>query len=255
MSNQIQSVKLITFAVFLEMLRRREFYVVLLFMGLFIIGIIIMRIVGVQNEATASFLLNLGMSLAYFFSIIITLLTAARQFPDEMEQRTIYPLLAKPLERGSYIIGKWLASALVGIGILLLLVSMACIPVPRLMTYSGLLFAQTIFLQISSLVMLSAITLWGSLHIPKILNCVLVGLLIFLAPKLLNFASAKYDNPIIYWIINYIPNLDVLNTITNYSSGGNALIPTDFILRIIYAAIITMFFLTITVKKIGRKTL
>ena len=102
-------------ACLLEAVRRREFYVLFLFMGLFVAGIVVASIVKVENAATATFLLNLGMTLAFGLAKLATLLAAARQVPDDTENGTIYPLLAKPLGRGEYLVGKAFGALLPGL--------------------------------------------------------------------------------------------------------------------------------------------
>lgn len=250
-----RTVRLLTGSALLEMIRRREFYVVLLFMALFFIGILIMRFIGVQNSATASFLLNLGMSLAYFFSLAVTLITSARQYHDEVEHKTIFPLLAKPVSRTGFIIGKWVATSFVGILVLLVLNSMAIIPVPRLGEHSFTLFIQTLLLEILSLVMLSAVTLCVGMYIPKMLNCVIIGCLVLLLPKVVNLVQTAVANPIVTWLIGYIPNFSIFNTITYYTSGSSPLNLPDLISRILYGMGVTFFFLMIAARTMDRKTL
>jgi len=43
-------------------------------------------------------------------STVLTVLIAARQLPDEVQRRTIYPLLARPIARGQLLFGKWLTA-------------------------------------------------------------------------------------------------------------------------------------------------
>src|SRR5262245_29934822 len=84
-ANGPNPIPLLIRAVFVETIRRREFYVLLLFMGLFLLGAGVSRIGGIKDPATATFLLNLGLTMSYSFALLLTLLTAARQFPDELE--------------------------------------------------------------------------------------------------------------------------------------------------------------------------
>jgi ABC-type transport system involved in multi-copper enzyme maturation permease subunit len=54
--------------------------------------------------------------LIWLASLVIAITTTARQIPAERESRTIFPLLAKPVGRGEFIMGKfagcWLACGL-----------------------------------------------------------------------------------------------------------------------------------------------
>src|SRR2546421_11227681 len=55
--------------------------------------------------------------LIWVSALVIAITTTARQIPAERENRTIFPLLAKPVSRGQVIVGKflgcWLACGLV----------------------------------------------------------------------------------------------------------------------------------------------
>ena len=78
---------------------------------------------------------------------LLTLFLAARQIPDEIEHRTIYPLLARPLSRDVYILGKWVACTLVGLAVFAALFVLGWLPVPKMEPYSGALLGQVIALQ------------------------------------------------------------------------------------------------------------
>src|ERR1039457_1095045 len=98
-----------------ELYRRKEFYV------LFIITIVIclvMASVNIFNDAQIiRYLKELCLLLIWVSSLVIAITTTARQIPAEREQRTLLPLLAKPLSRTQLIFGKflgcWLACGLV----------------------------------------------------------------------------------------------------------------------------------------------
>jgi ABC-type transport system involved in multi-copper enzyme maturation permease subunit len=91
--------------VLIEMYRRKEFYV------LFILTIIICLIMGSVNilneDKIVGYLKELCMLMIWVSSLIIAITTAARQIPAEREQRTLLPLLAKPLSRTELICGKF----------------------------------------------------------------------------------------------------------------------------------------------------
>src|SRR5580698_3537837 len=97
--------------VLLEMYRRKEFYV------LFILTIIICLIMGSINifndKEVIRYLKELCLLMIWVSSLIIAITTTARQIPAEKEQRTLLPLLAKPLSRAQLIFGKFLGCWLV----------------------------------------------------------------------------------------------------------------------------------------------
>jgi ABC-type transport system involved in multi-copper enzyme maturation permease subunit len=97
-----------------ELYRRKDFYV------LFIITVLIclvMASVNIFNDAKiARYLKEICLLLVWISALVIAITTAARQIPAERENRTLLPLLAKPLSRPQLIFGKflgcWLACGL-----------------------------------------------------------------------------------------------------------------------------------------------
>ena len=97
-----------------ELYRRKDFYV------LFIITVLIclvMASVNVFNDAKiARYLKEICLLLVWISALVIAVTTTARQIPAERENRTLLPLLAKPLTRPQLIFGKffgcWLACGL-----------------------------------------------------------------------------------------------------------------------------------------------
>jgi ABC-type transport system involved in multi-copper enzyme maturation permease subunit len=98
-----------------ELYRRKDFYV------LFILTVLVCLIMGSVNifndKQIIRYLKELCLLLIWVSSLVIAITTTARQIPVEREQRTLLPLLAKPLTRTQLIFGKflgcWLACGLV----------------------------------------------------------------------------------------------------------------------------------------------
>ena len=98
-----------------ELYRRKDFYV------LFVMTAIITLLLGsmrfFNNAGIVRFLKEICLLLIWISSLVIAITTTARQIPAEREQRTLLPLLAKPLTRTQLIFGKflgcWLACGLV----------------------------------------------------------------------------------------------------------------------------------------------
>jgi len=98
-----------------ELYRRKDFYVLFI---LTIVICVIMASVNIFNDnQIVRYLKELCLLLIWVSSLVIAITTTARQIPAEREQRTLLPLLAKPLTRTQLILGKflgcWLACGLV----------------------------------------------------------------------------------------------------------------------------------------------
>lgn len=89
-----------------ELYRRKDFYV------LFILTVLICLIMGsvrVFNDGRiARYLKEICLLLVWISSLLIAITSTARQIPVEREQRTLLPLLAKPLTRTQFVLGKFL---------------------------------------------------------------------------------------------------------------------------------------------------
>lgn len=258
-------VTLIIRAVLLENLRRRDFYVVLILMGVFVLGAVIARLAGrdvsdpAQQAATAGLLLNLGLTLASLSAHAVALLSSARQMPDEMERRTIYPLLAKPLERGQLLAGKWAAGWLSGALTLIALLPLALLPVARVEDTSTLLFVQALLLQFASLAMLSALAILGSLLLPRAVNLVVLVLTVLAGGAAINMLRARAATesfaPLVRWLSGYLPDFSRLDLLLTYTSGGHPVGAVDFGLRLFHALVFVVFPLTLAVFLLKRRSI
>lgn len=96
-----------------ELIRRKDFYVLFMFL------LVLMAVLASQSffnlDGISRYIRDFGYSMVTFFSFIIALTFSAKQLPAEIEARTIYPLLAKPISRHTVIIGKFLGGAMVSI--------------------------------------------------------------------------------------------------------------------------------------------
>jgi len=68
-----------------------------------------------QIQGVSRYVKDLGYSFITLFSMLISITVSARQLPDEIEKRTIYPLLAKPVGRSQVVTGKFLGGALASV--------------------------------------------------------------------------------------------------------------------------------------------
>src|SRR4030095_10386588 len=94
--------------------RRKDFYV------LFILTALVTLVMASANffsvEQVSRYLREICLFLIWVSSLVIAVVTTARQIPAERENRTLFPLLAKPVTRNDLVVGKflgcWLATGL-----------------------------------------------------------------------------------------------------------------------------------------------
>jgi ABC-type transport system involved in multi-copper enzyme maturation permease subunit len=97
-----------------ELYRRKDFYV--LFVITAVITLMMSTVSFFHQAGIVRYLKDICLLLIWISSLVIAVVTAARQIPAERESRTIFPLLAKPVSRWQVVAGKftgcWLACGL-----------------------------------------------------------------------------------------------------------------------------------------------
>ncbi len=208
-------------ATLLEAVRRREMGVVLILMGAMLALLLAARVVGLERPAAGTLLLNLGLTLTVMAAHLVTLLVAARQLPQEMEQRTLYPLLARPIARHVMVGAKWAAAAVVGTGFFYLFVLPVWWLVPRLECYDSRTLVQLLVLQPPALMLTAAIAILTSVYLPRALAVTVALLVVFGTDYIVRWATRW---PVLVWI----PNPMRLNLVLRYTDGIGPLSSVEF---------------------------
>jgi len=197
-----------------ELYRRKDFYV------LFILTALITLVMGsfklFNDEKIIRYIKEICLLLIWISSLVIAIMTAARQLPAEKELRTIFPLLAKPITRGQLILGKffgcWLAC---GIALILFYLFFAIISGAREHQWFIVHYFQALWLHWIFLAVVVALVLFGSVVFTAVSSnatisfIVVVGIL-FVA-RHLNKIAVQLSEPgrsIIYSIYFAIPHLE-----------------------------------------------
>src|ERR1700736_836590 len=102
-----------------ELTRQRVFYVLLIFALLLIGSSIFMARLSFQQEF--QILKDVSLGAMSIFTSLLAIIATARLIPQDIEDRTIYTILAKPVPRIEYLIGRLTGVLLLlAIGILLM---------------------------------------------------------------------------------------------------------------------------------------
>jgi ABC-type transport system involved in multi-copper enzyme maturation permease subunit len=201
--------------VILEMYRRKEFYV------LFILTIIICLIMGSINifndKNIVRYLKELCLLMIWISSLIIAITTTARQIPAEREQRTLLPLLAKPLSRAQLIFGKFLGCWIVcGLALICFYVFFGALAASREHHWPVTHYFQAAFLHWMGLGVVCAMSLLGSLVFAapssnSTICFAIVATILCLGKYLDTFAlnAQGLERSIIYGFYFAIPHLEI----------------------------------------------
>ncbi|MCC5877761.1 MAG: ABC transporter permease subunit [Candidatus Sumerlaeia bacterium] len=239
----MNAILLIGKGVVLETLRRQEFHLVVIIAGLLMLKAIVVRMIGIENPATGTLLLNLSMTVATWTALIFTLLTVSGLVPKELENRTVYLLLARPVTRAQFFLGKWGAGIALGVVAYLMLLALAWAPGPRMEANDGAMMAQTVIFGIGSIIMIATLAITLSLLLPQPVTIVLVGLMAAGGEMAANLFRTAFRSDavgsLLEWGANYLPAFGRLNTVTRYTDGIGPLGFGDFMALLAHVLIIS----------------
>jgi len=144
-----------------ELYRRKDFYV------LFVFTALITAVAGFANffndQTMVRYLKELCLALIWVSALFIAVGASARQIPAERENRTIFPLLAKPVTRGQVVAGKFLGCWLAcGLALLMFYLFLCVVNGSREHDWPVMNFLQALWLQWVFLAVVIALVLWGS---------------------------------------------------------------------------------------------
>jgi len=197
-----------------ELYRRKDFYV------LFILTALITLVMGsfklFNDEKIVRYIKEICLLLIWVSSLVVAITTAARQIPAEREQRTIFPLLAKPITRGQLIVGKffgcWLAC---GLALLVFYLFFGLISGAREHHWPLLNYFQALWLHWMFLAVVVALVLLGSVVFTAVssnttISFIMVAGILFVA-RHLNKVALQMPEPgrsIVYGIYFVVPHLE-----------------------------------------------
>lgn len=197
-----------------ELYRRKDFYV------LFVLTALITLVMGSVNffsqDNVVRYLKEICLFLIWVASLVIAVTTTARQIPSEREQRTLFPLLAKPITRSQLLLGKfagcWLAA---GLALAVFYFFFGVVAGLREQDWPVLHYAQALFLHWCMLGIVCALTLLGSLVLaaPSSTNTIVLVVTtgILLVGRHLNKVALTLDEPlqsVVYTLYYLMPHLE-----------------------------------------------
>jgi Cu-processing system permease protein len=235
--------------VVLEMIRRKDFYV------LFILTVLLTVTAGSVNlfndDRIVRYLKEICLLLIWVSGLVIAISCTARQIPAEREHRTIFPLLAKPVTRGQFLLGKffgcWLAT---GLALALFYLFFGLVSAAREQQWPVLNFLQAAWLHWLMLGIVIAATLLGSIVFAAPSSngtiCFVCAAGILLLGRHLNKVALQLTEPaqsLLYGIYFVIPHLELFD-VRDLIIHNWELIPWGVVaLASLYAAAYTAFFL------------
>jgi ABC-type transport system involved in multi-copper enzyme maturation permease subunit len=204
---------------------------------------------------------DVSLSIINVFTIIITVLVSARQLPYEIEHRTLYPMLAKPLGRFQFLVGKFMGiMAMATITLLIFFAVAGLVFIMFGIPLKGVFF-QSVYFRWMSLFVISSMTLFLSLvftHAANVTICLLLtmGASMFARTLVLvhNSVGPLHQKLVTaaYWIF---PHLDVFDLSKRVVQGWPPVPAWTAGAITLYAFIYTAIFLSLAYLRFRRKPL
>lgn len=142
----------------LELLRKKELYV----LGILMAGVLaaLFSVNAYGLESAVGHIKELGLLLAWVLSWALAVNVTARQIPQEELRGTLFPLLAKPITRAQFLLGKWLGCwSMVCAATLAFYLLVTLVVMLRGGIFSPAVFAQSLILHFAALAVISALAL------------------------------------------------------------------------------------------------
>ena len=232
-----------------ELYRRKDFYV------LFVLTAVITLLMGsvsfFNDAKIVRYVKEIALLLIWISALVIAIGTTARQIPAERENRTIFPLLAKPVTRGQVVLGKfagcWLAC---GLALIVFYLFFGIVSGSREHHWPLLNFFQALWLQWAMLGVVVALVLLGSVVFAapssnSTISFILV-LGILLLGRYLNQVALQQPEPlrsIVYGLYFLIPHLEWYNVRDLITYDQNLVGWVDCALATLYALVYMAVFL------------
>jgi len=200
-----------------ELYRRKDFYV------LFVLTALLTLLMGslsfFHDAQAVRYLKELCLLLIWVSALVIAITTTARQIPAERENRTIFPLLAKPVSRAQVILGKFLGCWLAcGLALLVFYVFFGVVSAAREHALPLASYFQALWLHWCALAIVVALALGGSLVFAAPSSnatiCFVVCLGILLVGRHLNKVALSLPEPsqtLLYTVYFAIPHLELFD--------------------------------------------
>ncbi|MFH1752645.1 MAG: ABC transporter permease subunit [Candidatus Omnitrophota bacterium] len=92
------------------LVRKKDFYVFLIMLLVLLILLLTQSFFGIDD--ISRFIKDIGYTCVWIFALIISVTFSAKQIPEELAAKTILTLLAKPVSRAQFLLGRFLGSIL-----------------------------------------------------------------------------------------------------------------------------------------------
>jgi ABC-type transport system involved in multi-copper enzyme maturation permease subunit len=245
--------------VFLEVIRDRILYMIALFALVMVAASVLLP--EVAAGAQDKIVLDLGLAGIHLFSVIIAVFVGTGLVNKEIEKRTVLVLIAKPVSRAEFLIGKHLGLAAV---LAVLIAALAAIFL-AVVAINGIAFPLGAVLLSIAFMFLEVVLLTAVAIVFGVFTSSLLATLLTFATYLMGHLTQDLvslgdlsENPALQRVTNglylVLPDLERLN-LRNEAIYGIELLPDalELLSHVLYALVYTALLLTIAVIIFSRR--
>jgi len=227
-----------------ENIRNKIFYVLLLF-AVSIIGVNIL-LVFLAGEQKVRLLLDFGLGAIEIFGFLVAIFVAVSLILEEIESKTIYLLLSRPLKRTEYIFGRYIGMILtVIIGLMIMVVIHIAVLLSIGWKIDGLYFIS-VFGTVLKIILISTVALFFSLFSTSAVASIVFTVFFWILGHFgteLKFLSAKINNVFLKVIASFffyvMPNFQYIN-FRDSAEGSSMSLMVAIVYTTVYSGICLM---------------
>jgi ABC-type transport system involved in multi-copper enzyme maturation permease subunit len=214
-----------------EAIRRRVLLIILLIAILFLAVAPGLSVLSARSETTV--LRGMMLGIIQLASAVIAIVLTVYMIPNEIERRTIYTILSKPVQRWQFLIGKYLGAVL-SLGLMMLMMIVVLVSTYYIQQHDASAIADLIkapimyFVQMS---LLAAVAIFFSTFVTPLVNFFLSGGLYLLGSLFNPFFQTLQEaqgTPIVAKVFAQIVNV-LLPNFANYNVQNPIINPTQTI--------------------------
>ncbi len=190
--------------VVLESLRRKDLWVIAILGFLIIAAAGALGFFGISGLET--FAKDLSVTVLGMFSTMVAILTASRMLPEEIKQRTLYPLLARPISRLDLLIGKYLGAVIVTWISFAMLASLTAVALMSFHVTFEPIMAQYLLLKMFGLALICGLSLALSTYMTPSAAATLSFVLAFGSGMMVRGFTIAYETsgPATQWVFKFM---------------------------------------------------
>jgi Cu-processing system permease protein len=192
MTTHARNVSLIARTLLYEAWRRREIYAIVVVTSIIVGALRFIHFFDIPE--LSKFYREIALKVMNVTTAATVILLAARQLPREFSNRTIYPLLAKPVSRLEFLLGKFLGVVMAGVfcyalfmAVFIVVNATLRVPVDRA------IFLQSVYLQVLSMSVVASLVFLLSMVLNADAAVTLAAILYLFSQTFMNLTSYLYE--------------------------------------------------------------